>query len=51
MDVGQAIGLVEIMKQFSEVKSTAAGKIDRFEVDDLAEVSPGSVIAVLTEDE
>jgi acetyl-CoA carboxylase biotin carboxyl carrier protein len=51
VDVGQAIGLVEIMKQFSEVKSTAAGSIDRFEVDDLAEVSPGSVIAVLTEDE
>lgn len=50
MDVGQAIGLVEIMKQFSEVKSTAAGTIERFVVDDLAEVTPGTVIAVLEED-
>lgn len=51
VDVGQAIGLVEIMKQFSEVKSTAAGTIERFVVDDQAEVTPGTVIAVLEEDE
>ncbi|OZE85348.1 acetyl-CoA carboxylase biotin carboxyl carrier protein subunit [Rhodococcoides fascians] len=51
VDAGQAIGLVEIMKQFSEVKSSVAGVIDKFVVEDAAEVNPGSVIAVLTEDQ
>lgn len=48
--VGQAIGLVEIMKQFNEVKSTAAGTIAEFLVDDYGELEPGSTIAVVTED-
>lgn len=51
VEAGQTIGLVEIMKQFSEVKSTAAGTIDAFCVDDLSEVAPGTVIALLAEDE
>jgi acetyl-CoA carboxylase biotin carboxyl carrier protein len=51
VEAGQAIGLVEIMKQFSEVKSDVAGVIDEFVVDDLGEVDPGTVIAVLTEDQ
>ncbi|KQU01926.1 hypothetical protein ASG56_20600 [Rhodococcus sp. Leaf7] len=50
VDAGQAIGLVEIMKQFSEVKTAVAGVIDKFVVADASEVSPGTVIAELTED-
>jgi acetyl-CoA carboxylase biotin carboxyl carrier protein len=47
--VGQALGLVEIMKQFSEVRSTASGMLDRFTVDDCSEVCAGAVVAVVTE--
>lgn len=50
VEAGQAIGLVEIMKQFSEVKTTVAGTVDKFVVDDASEVDPGAVIAVVTED-
>lgn len=47
VDVGQPLGLVEIVKQFSEVKSTARGIVDRFTVDDCSEVRAGSVVAVV----
>jgi acetyl-CoA carboxylase biotin carboxyl carrier protein len=44
--VGQTIGLIEIMKQFSEVKAEAAGVLVRFAIEDYGIVNPGDVIAV-----
>jgi acetyl-CoA carboxylase biotin carboxyl carrier protein len=43
---GQTIGLVEIMKQFSEVRAEVAGVLVRFEIEDFGIVNPGDVIAV-----
>jgi len=48
IDVGQAIGLVEIMKQFSEVRAEVAGVLVRFEIEDFGIVNPGDVIAVVS---
>lgn len=43
----QTIGLVEVMKTFSEVKAATAGRVASFEVEDGAIVSPGDVIATI----
>jgi acetyl-CoA carboxylase biotin carboxyl carrier protein len=43
---GQTIGLVEIMKQFSEVRAEVAGILVKFEIEDFGIVHPGDVIAV-----
>ena len=43
---GQTIGLVEIMKQFSEVRAEFDGVLEKFEVDDFGVVNPGDVIAL-----
>jgi biotin carboxyl carrier protein len=45
--VGQTIGLVEIMKQFSEVRAEAAGVLVSFKIDDFGIVNPGDVIAIV----
>ena len=47
--VGQTLGIVEIMKQFSEVRSDVAGTLVSFSVDDAGTVDPGDVIATITE--
>lgn len=47
VEAGQVIGLVEIMKQFSEVTATEAGTLTSFSIEDGAEVNPGDVIAVV----
>lgn len=44
---GQTIGLVEIMKQFSEIKAEVAGTISSFASDDQSTLSPGDVVAVI----
>jgi biotin carboxyl carrier protein len=41
------IGLVEIMKQFSEVKAGASGTLASFSVDDGATLAPGDVVATV----
>ncbi|WP_241980423.1 acetyl-CoA carboxylase [Cryobacterium sp. Hh11] len=46
ISIGQTIGLVEIMKQFSEVRAEAAGILVKFQVEDFGIVNPGDVIAV-----
>lgn len=46
VNAGQIIGLVEIMKQFSEVRAEADGVLIRFQIEDFAVVNPGDVIAV-----
>lgn len=38
---GDVVGLVEVMKSFNEVKSTAAGKVVRFLVDNEGPVMAG----------
>lgn len=44
---GDVIGLVEVMKNFHEVKADADGTIASFEVEDESPVKPGQVIAKL----
>lgn len=47
--VGHAIGIVEIMKQFTEVQSDVAGTITGFGVEDNAMVNPGDVLVTVSE--
>jgi acetyl-CoA carboxylase biotin carboxyl carrier protein len=42
---GQVIGLIEVMKNFSELKADAAGTLASFLVEDAAEVEVGQGIA------
>lgn len=49
VEVGQTIGIVEIMKQFTEVKSDVAGVVSSFNVDNEGTVNPGDVIAIIDE--
>jgi len=46
----QAIGLVEIMKQFAEIKAGAAGVLISFAVGDQATIAPGDVVATIETD-
>lgn len=43
--VDDVLGLVEVMKQFSEVTAGVAGRLQRFAVEDGAPVEPGQVLA------
>ena len=45
--VGDVLGLVEVMKQFSEVTADAAGRLQRFAVENGEPVDPGQVLAVI----
>lgn len=47
VEAGQTVGLVEIMKQFTEVKSGAAGVLACFRIEDQTMVSPGDEVAVV----
>ncbi len=47
MAVGDVLGLVEVMKQFSEVTADAAGTLVRFAVENAEPVDPGQVLAVI----
>lgn len=44
---GQTIGLVEVMKSFTELKATESGTLKQFLVEDEAEVSVGQDVASL----
>ncbi len=46
----QILGVVEIMKQFSEVKAGVAGRVTAFTVDDEGVLGPGDVIATIERD-
>lgn len=48
---GQTVGLVEIMKQFTEIKSGADGVLTSFAVDDQGTINPGDQVAVVEEGE
>jgi acetyl-CoA carboxylase biotin carboxyl carrier protein len=43
----QTIGLVEVMKQFAEIKAGAAGTISTFAVEDGAVLGPGDAVATI----
>ncbi|NKX50644.1 biotin carboxyl carrier domain-containing protein [Arthrobacter deserti] len=50
IDVGQTIGVVEVMKQFTEVRSEVAGTLESFLIEDNGTVNPGDVIATVSEE-
>jgi biotin carboxyl carrier protein len=50
VESGQTVGIVEIMKQFTEVQSDVAGVVESFEVADGAMVNPGDTLVVVRED-
>jgi biotin carboxyl carrier protein len=43
----QTIGLVEVMKQYAEIKAGVDGRVVSFEVDSEAIIGPGDVVAVI----
>lgn len=47
VEAGQTIGVIEIMKQFTEVRSEVAGVLASFDIEDLGMVGPGDVIATI----
>jgi acetyl-CoA carboxylase biotin carboxyl carrier protein len=44
---GDVIGLVEVMKQFTEIHADAGGKIVRFLIEDEAPVEPGQLVLLI----
>jgi acetyl-CoA carboxylase biotin carboxyl carrier protein len=48
VSVGQVIGLIEVMKNFSELKADSAGTLASFLVEDAAEVEVGQGIAEIS---
>lgn len=49
VEVGSTIGLVEIMKQFSEITAPASGTLLSFAVEDGEQVDPGALLATIEE--
>jgi biotin carboxyl carrier protein len=47
VDVGEVIGLIEVMKTFNEVKADTAGKIVRFLAENEEEIMAGQPLAEL----
>ena len=47
VNAGDTIGLVEVMKQFSEVQADAAGKVVRFLVENEGTVEPGQPLVMI----
>ncbi|MDJ1372072.1 acetyl-CoA carboxylase [Gulosibacter molinativorax] len=45
VEAGQTIGVIEIMKQFTEVRSDVAGVIASFDIEDNGMVGPGDIVA------
>lgn len=45
--IGDVIGLVEVMKQFSEVQADVAGKVLRFLVENEDAVEPGQPLVTI----
>ena len=49
VETGQAIGMVEVMKQFTEIKSDVSGTVVSVDVAEGDTVMPGDVLAVIDE--
>jgi acetyl-CoA carboxylase biotin carboxyl carrier protein len=50
IEAGAAIGIVEVMKQFNEIRSDVSGTVVSVNVADGGTVTPGEVLVVLSED-
>lgn len=46
IEVGQTVGIIEIMKQFTEIQSDVAGTLESFQVNEGDMVNPGDTIIV-----
>ncbi len=49
IEVGQTVGIIEIMKQFTEIQSDVAGTLESFKVNEGETVNPGDTIIVIRE--
>ena len=49
VEAGQAIGMVEVMKQFTEIRSDVSGTVVSVDVAEGDTVMPGDVLAVIDE--
>lgn len=47
VEAGQTIGIIEIMKQFNEVRAESAGVLTAFHIDDNGMVGPGDALATI----
>ncbi|MNN15853.1 Biotin carboxyl carrier protein of acetyl-CoA carboxylase [compost metagenome] len=47
VEAGSVIGLVEVMKQFSEVRAECAGTLQAFLVEDGDPIDPGQDLAII----
>jgi acetyl-CoA carboxylase biotin carboxyl carrier protein len=47
---GDVIGLVEVMKQFTEINADASGKVVRFLIENEAPVEPGAPLLLIETD-
>ena len=45
--VGDVLGLVEVMKQFSEITADVAGRLQSYQVENGDPVEPGQVLAII----
>nr|CEL13074.1 hypothetical protein [Kibdelosporangium sp. MJ126-NF4] len=50
IEAGAAIGIVEVMKQFTEIRSDVSGTVVSINVADGGTVLPGAVLIVVEED-
>lgn len=49
VEAGAAIGIVEVMKQFTEIRAEVAGTVTSIEVADGATVMPGDLLVTVDE--
>lgn len=49
IEIGQTVGIIEIMKQFTEIQSDVAGTLESFKVNEGEMVNPGDTIIVIRE--
>lgn len=47
VEASSVIGLIEVMKQFSEVHAGQAGVLQAFQVEDGAAIEPGQTLALI----
>jgi acetyl-CoA carboxylase biotin carboxyl carrier protein len=45
--VGDVLGVIEVMKQFSEITAEVAGRLQRFLVENADAVDPGQALAII----
>lgn len=50
VEVGDVLGLIEVMKQFSEVEAEVAGKLVSYQVENGEPIDPGQVLAIIEAD-